>query len=80
MRYMDLAEQGAGLPGLSRTHSLIQSARLGMASWCEKRLLFGICDPSEGVEGMLSEGAVLVSSLVTPIKDEESGAKTILSV
>jgi len=76
-RYMDFAEHGAGLPGFFAIHSTIHSALERGECWDGRVVTLGDSQPSG--EGRGSVSITLVSKLVE-WKDEESGAKTILSV
>jgi len=79
IRYIDFAEHGAGRPGFCPIHSRIHSALEREGSWAEGPLIPGTWQPSEGVGGALSIG-VMGISCAPAAKEDESGAKTTLSV
>ncbi len=74
---MDFAEQGAGLPGFFAIHSIIHSALERGECWDGALVTLGDSHPSG--EGKDSLSITFVSKIVE-WKDEESGAKTTLSV
>ena len=78
-RYIDFAEHAAGLSGYIFIHSRIHAA-LELDVCCKGDPFSAeVSDLSEAIDDMRSVGGILVSN-VDNRKDDESGAKTTLSV